>query len=301
MRTLAFTPILLLSLACGREPAAPEESDAASLRIERATGGYDVYVYDVGSGSVIQATGIVGAGEFNPSFAPSGRAIIHDVVTPSTHDLYITDLATHVGTPLTGGDGGNDADWSAAGLIAFDRAPAGDPSVYVVAASGGTRSRIRAHAVEPDWDPTGRRLVVVDVTDGSVRVVLLGSGNEHTVAPFGANPTWSSEGRRIAYSDGNNIYFVRVGDAGAAVGAPVQVTFDGPSVFNGQPSWSSDDQTIVFHSNRGNTVFDFDLWTVRITGGEPTRLTGTVGQGDFDPSYFLNRLVAFAGFTPAHP
>lgn len=301
MRSLAFAPILLLSLACGREPVAPENADPASLRIGRATGGYDIYVYDIGSGLVSQATAIVDAGEFNPAFAPDGRAIVHDVVTPSTHDLYITDLATHVSTPLTGGDGGNDADWSVAGLIAFDRAPAGDATVYVVAAAGGPRSRVRAHAVDPDWDPTGRRLVMVDVTDGSIRVVLLGSGNEHIVAPFGANPTWSGDGRRIAYSDGNNIFVVIMGDAGAAVGAPVQVTFDDPSVFNGQPSWSSDNQTIVFHSNRGNTVFDWDLWTVRITGGEPIRLTGTVGEGDFDPSFFLNRLVAFAGFTPAQP
>jgi Tol biopolymer transport system component len=116
---------------------------------------------------------------------------------------------------------------------------------------------------------------VRDVTDGSVRTIDLRSGSEHVVAAFGLNPAWSIDGRHIAYSDIFNIFIIAVAPAGAAAGAPVQVTFDVGSVFNQQPSWSNHGQTVVFHSDRGNT--DFDLWTVPVSGGAPTQLTGAVG------------------------
>jgi hypothetical protein len=35
-------------------------------------------------------------------------------------------------------------------------------------------------------------------------------------------------------------------------------------------------------------------------GGEPTRLTGTVGVGDYDPAYYQRKDVAFAGLTPGY-
>jgi len=301
MPRLALIVLPLMFLACGREPAAPVATPTADVVVRVPTGGYDIYVYDVRSGAAIQATAISEAGEFNPSFSTNGKAIVHDVVSLFSHDLYVTDVETGVSAPLAGGDGGNDADWSPVGLIAFDRAPVGDASVYVVPASGGTRTLVRANAVDPEWGPDGNHLVVVDTDDGSVRTIDLLSGADHVVAAFGLNPAWSRNGRRIAYSDGNSIFFIAVDAAGAPVGAPVQLTFDGASVFNQQPSWSNNGETIVFHSNRGNAVFDFDLWVVPVSGGEPALLAGTVGEGDFDPAYYGKKLVAFAGFTPPSP
>lgn len=299
MRKLTCLFGLLLALACGREPAAPVGTIQPDVVIQ-PTGTYDIYVYDIQSGVTVQTT-TLGTLEFNPAFSPNGKLLVHDVLTDFSHDLYITDIQTHASTPLAGGDGGNDGDWSPSGqFIAFDRLGAGDFSVYVVPATGGTRTLVRTNALDPQWGPDGNHLVVLDVTDGSLRTIDIRSGAEHVVA-FGMNPAWSTDGRRIAYSDGNSIFFVPVDPTGAASGAPVQLTFDGPDVFSSQPSWSVDGMSIVFHSNRGNTNFDWDLWVVPVPAGAPIRLTGAAGIGDYDPSYYLRKFVAYAGFTPPAP
>jgi len=269
---------------------------SANVVFQVPTGGYDIYVYDVLTGNATQVTTLAGSEEFNPAFSPDGRSIVLDVVhfDPFFQDLFITNVATGVSRPLVGGEGGNDGDWSPTGLIAFDRLG----SLYVVPASGGTSRLVRANGNDPQWNPAGNGLVFVDASDNSIRSIDLRSGAEHVVAPFGINPAWSIDGTRIVYSDIFNLFLVHVTQAGAPLGPPRQVTFDFGAVFNQQPTWANDGRSIVFHSNRGNEVFDWDLWQISASGGEPTRLTGTVGVGDFDPAYYQRRFVAFAGFTP---
>jgi Tol biopolymer transport system component len=302
MRRPALILVPLLLLACGRDPAAPvgalaahDEHHDGGVVIHKATGSWDIYVYDVKSRTTTQASTIAGADEWNAAFSPDGRSIVHEVI--GAHDLYITRITTGVSRPLAGGEGGNDADWSPNGwFIAFD-GDWGDPNLYVVPAVGGTRRLVRAVAMDPEWAPDSHHLVFRDHTDWSVRTIDLRSGSEHRVAEFGLNPAWSTDGRHIAYSDGFNIFSIAVDRDGAAVGVPVQVTSDPYGLYtNQEPSWSSDGRTIVFSSNRSGT--DFDVWVVPAAGGTPTRLFGTVGEGDYDPSIYGNRLVAFSKFTP---
>ena len=303
MRKLASLLVTLFVVTCARDPAASvgvtaDVGHGGAVVISQPTGSWDIYVYDVNSGTTTQASTIAGADEWNAAFSNNGRAVVHEVI--GSHDLYITQIATHVSTRLVGGEGGNDADWSPNGQrIAFD-GDWGDPNLYVIPASGGTRTLVRAIAMDPSWGPDNQHLVFRDNTDWSVRTIDLRSGSEHVVAPFGVNPAWSRDGRRIAYSDNNSIFVVAVDPSGAAVGAPVQLTFDGSDVYNGQLSWSNDSKSIVFHSNRGNTVYDFDVWSVPASGGTPTHLFGTAGEGDYDPTYGIT-LVAFSKFTPPGP
>ena len=285
-------------LACDREPAAPVGVLAADVVIHQATGSWDIYVYDVKSGTATQASSISGADEWNPSFSNDGKKVVHEAISPFSQDLYVTQIATGVSAPLAGGSGGNDADWSSTGrFIAFDGSW-GDPNVYVVPASGGMRRLVRSTAMDPQWGPDGQHLVFRDNSDWSVRTIDIRSGSEHVVAAFGVTPAWSTDGRHIAYSDGTNIFVVAVNVAGAALGSPVQLTFD-CCFTNQQPSWSSDGRTILFSSNRSGT--DFDVWVVPAAGGEPTRLFGTVGEGDYDPTFHGKTLVAFSKLTPPSP
>ena len=217
--------------------------------------------------------------------------------SPLGHSIYITDISNGVSTLLTGAEGGNDASWSPNGnYIAFDRSVVGDASIYIVPAGGGTRTLVRANAIDAEWSNNSKRLVFTDITDYSLRTVDLNGGTETVLGPLGINPSWSPDGKYIAYSDGNSIYTIAVNEFGLPKGSPRQITFDGPYVYNSQPSWSNNSKTIVFHSNRvsGN----FDLWKISALGGTPSFLTGSPYYGDYDPCYSKNgKYVAYAGFT----
>ena len=272
-----------------------------TLTVNRA-GSYDIYAYNVTNGTNQRITFINDADEYNPSFAPGGMYIVHDVTGGSAalgHSLYITDISTGVSAPLTGGEGGNDASWSPDSMyIAFDRVPVGDQSIYIVPSTGGTPTLVRNNAVDAEWSNNSQRLVFQDVTDGSIRTVDLSGGSETNIVSAGANPSWSNNGKYIAYSDGNNIWKIKVKESGEPQGSPVQLTSDEAGIVNGQPSWSNNDKTILFHSNR--TTGDFDIWTVSAIGGSPLLLTGNPVYGDYDPSYSKNgKYVAYAGFTLA--
>ncbi|MCG6959221.1 T9SS type A sorting domain-containing protein [bacterium BMS3Abin03] len=275
-------------------------SISLEVTVPPPAGSYDIYTVNVKTGNTERVTFLDDADEFNPSSAPGGINIVHDVKggsAPFGHSIYITDISTGVSSLLVGAEGGNDASWSPDSLnIAFDRLPVGDPSIYIVPSTGGTSTLIRNDAVDVDWSNNGKRLVFQDITDGSIRTVDLNGGSETTVVSSGTNPSWSGNGKYITYTDGNNIYKIKVNKTGEPRGNPVQLTFDGTEVYSQQPSWSKNNKTIVFHSNRvsGN----FDIWTVPASGGTPELLTGNQDYGDYDPCYSKNgNNVAYAGFT----
>lgn len=266
---------------------------------QQPTNSYDIYAIEIKTGVLFLVTHIEGADEYNPSWSNNGKQIAHDVLTPSSQDIFITDVKTGVSTALLGAEGGNDAAWSPNGQkIAFDRVPAGDNSVYVVPASGGTRTLVVADAVDAAWSPDSKRLVFHRPSDGSLRAIDEDGGNETFVVASGINPVWSPNGQWIAFSNNGDIWKIEVNMAAIPQGAPVQVT-GGPG-FKNQPSWSQNSKTIVFHSNLGGA--EFDIYTIPAAGGTPTKLTGNAGFGDYDPSYSNNgQYVAFAGFNGAVP
>jgi Tol biopolymer transport system component len=245
-------------------------------------------------------TFIEDADEYNPSFSNNGRYIIHDVLgasVPLGHSLFITEIKSGQSTLLAGGEGGNDASWSPNGrYIAFDRFPVGDSSLYIIPARGGTPMLVRTNAADAEWSNNSKRLVFRDLADGSLRTIDLFGGSETFIVNLGLNPSWSTNGKSIAFSDGNNIFKINVNEFGEPQGNPFQLTYDGAGIYNSQVSWSNNDSSIVFHSNRlsGN----YDIWTVPSNGGTPLLLVGDPNYGDYDPCYSKNgKYVGYAGFT----
>jgi regulation of enolase protein 1 (concanavalin A-like superfamily) len=260
---------------------------------------YDIYSYDPLTGQTRQITNLRDTDEYNPSWSQNGKKVAYDVVYgDGSHGIYITDLKTGVSAPLAGaGNGGNDAAWSQNGkLIAFDQSGIGDLSLYIVPSAGGTAKLLRNNAVSADWAPNGKRLVFQQPSDGSIRTIAAegGKGAESIVVASGANPVWSPDGYWIAYENGGDIWKVRVNISGVPLGEPVQIT-SGPFE-DGQPTWSADSQTIVFHTGISR---DYDIWTIPAAGGMPTWLTGAPEFGDYDPSYAKNSpTIGYASFSP---
>jgi basic membrane protein A and related proteins len=253
---------------------------------------YDIYAFDIQSRNIQRITMLDGAGEYNPSWSPNGKKVAHDVVYwDGSQDLYLTDVATHISTLLV--EGGNDGVWSQNGKwIAFDL----NSNLYLISSTGGVPTLARENAVSADWAPSGKRLVFQQPSDGSIRTVAVdgGKGGETIIATNGANPSWSPDGNWIVYEKDGDIGKVQVNVQGTPFGDPIQVT-SGP--FNdGQPTWSTDSQTIVYHSG---FTSDWDLWTIPATGGMGTWLNGAPDVGDYDPAYAKNSSnIAYASFSP---
>ena len=260
---------------------------------------YDIYAFDIQSMTVKRITTLDGTGEYDPSWSPNGKKIVHDVVYwDGTQSIYITDVKTGASAPLAGAENGNDAVWSPSGKwIVFDHRWVGEPNIYIVPATGGSPQLLRSDAVRADWAPNSKRLVFQQPSDGSIRTIAAdgGKGGETFITPNGSEPVWSPDGNWIAYVSNGNIWKVQVNILGKVVGIPFQVTnLSGWGV--GGPTWSLDSQTIIFNGGVGD---DFDIWKVPAVGGEPIWLTGASAYGDYGPENAKNTSsIAYASISP---
>ncbi len=240
-------------------------------------------IFDVKTGQITQAVNLGFGPAYNASFSNNGDKVAFD-----TYGVYegiiIADLNNETIYPLEGGVFGNDASWSPNGsYIVFDRF---FYEILVVPSEGGTPEFV-AYGLDPEWNNSSEKIVFNEFGFGLSTINIDGTGYSH-ITSFGSNPSWSPNGNHIAFTDGNNIWMVDVDDYGMATGDPYQVTFDVGEVYNQQPTWSNNSKTLVFHSNRTTSNFDFDLWSVDISTGDITWLTGFPGAGDYDPCFSKN-------------
>ena len=61
---------------------------------------YDIFLLNTKNGKVERLTTLENTGEYNPSWSPDGKRIVHDVTDANFHALYITDIKTRMSQPL---------------------------------------------------------------------------------------------------------------------------------------------------------------------------------------------------------
>ena len=259
---------------------------------------YDLYVLNVKTGEVERlTTTLENTGEYNPSWSNDGKKVVHDVADADSHNLYITDVKTHISTPLKGGEGGNDAVWSPNGKwIVFDRRWYDDPNLYLLPSKGGTPQLVVENAVNGDWSPDGQRLVF-ERSDG-IWTASVGGDDENQVAEAGYSPVWSPDGMWIAYDIDGDIWKIEVNEYGVRVGDPIQLTSG--LVGEAGPTWSQNGGSIAFISDASG---DYDIWKIPAEGGMPVQLRGAIGFDEYDPAYSNNgQYIAYEGASePSTP
>jgi Tol biopolymer transport system component len=156
-------------------------------------------------------------------------------------------------------------------------------------------TRNGAHDFAPDWGSSGRIAFTSSRVGGQTIWTIDRSGGwPRQVSPAdGEYPAWSGDGRWIAFSRPSgatyDLWVMRANGAGLR-----QLT-DTITIWEGTPSWSPDNRTIVFSRGDPNGgLGGRKLWVVDRGGGGLRQLTSGRGNDDFAPSWSPDRTrIAF--------
>jgi len=165
----------------------------------------------------------------------------------------------------------------------------GNDEIARIRSSGAGRvnlTRNGAHDFAPDWGRTGRIAFTSSRAGGQTIWTIDRWGRRpRQVSPAdGEYPAWSRDGRWIAFSRPSgatyDLWVMR------ANGVGLEQLTDTITIWEGTPSWSPDNRTIVFSRGDPNGgLGGRKLWVVDRVGGGLRQLTRGRGNDDFAPSW----------------
>ena len=184
--------------------------------------------------------------------------------------------------------------WSPNGLaIAFVRRE-GDDEIYKMAANGSNQIPLTANAArdnEPTFSPDGKKLAFVSDRSTNEEIYTMSSSNGSNVVRLTRNgdldfsPAWSPNGKRIAFTSlrtGNYEIYTMKPQPEGRTNRPVNLSRSTLAT-DISANWSPDGTHIVFTSLRGISG-DYEIYTMRANGAEPTPLTENTTD-DFSPAF----------------
>lgn len=236
--------------------------------------------------------------------SPTGADAAYSVVSSAgkgrpTSTTFIRELATGTMIPLEHGSGPR---WSPDGqsVAYFGRTPEGSGLVVatrrgesprLIAPVSGTNHPLPSSGERLTWSPDGRSLAFVSATDGPESEHA--GGDPMVITRYLFKPTAAEGLTRFNDNKRLHIFVVEI-----ATRLTRQIT-DGP-FYEHSLDWSPKGDRILFVSNREpnpDKVFNYDVFTVKVTDGSIARLTNTK-SAEYYPTWSPDGTrVAFAGTT----
>jgi Tol biopolymer transport system component len=145
-----------------------------------------------------------------PDFSPGGRIVFARLSYPvGAPGLGVSEIRVYSRRRSRRISLGWDPAWSSRGTIAF---VAGNPDVYTMRPDG-LDVRFVVHGSEPDWSPSGRRLVFTTPSGRLALVRPSGQGLRHLTRRRGYSaPAFSPDGRYVAAARGTRLVVIRLRD-----------------------------------------------------------------------------------------
>lgn len=174
----------------------------------------------------------------DPEWSPNGRRFVftRDLRRPSARpdedNLFVRSVRARRTHPLTSG-GGERADWSVRGQIAFVRVDRRFRTDVFVVRPNGTEMRQLTRggtSDHPSWSPDGRLLAIERKVGGRYNIVIIdrrGRLKRTLTRRGGLRPEWSPDGQRVAFMRGARTYTVRARGGGLRRIIPKSFPLDG--------------------------------------------------------------------------
>jgi Tol biopolymer transport system component len=186
---------------------------------------------------------------------------------------------------------GADPTWSPDGTrIAFRRVNPGtnNMQIWTMRADGSERTRMTSGPnynfdVAPSWSPDGSKLIFVldgDIAaiDAALSLAPFAEPQVITDTPrrYETHPVWSPDGTKIAFEKwtcGRVACGIRIGTVAPDGRSYRMLTPLVNDRHDLNPDWSPDSTMLVFQSDREDTPYYYDVYTISASGTDVTQLT----------------------------